>query len=263
MNSKYPALFPKDLYIRPFHFPLSLLQWSSGNPIIGLGTPLTAPQVKTDVSNNFRHNHYAEYTTSMQYNYKLNMQHRVVYNTAMHIQYSNLSIQSPLTTKVEVRIFCDSLWSNICRSTSILVSKRAVQVEIKVEPTLFIDTTPSKYVYVLHGIDPISNFYNLQYGYTSNVHVSISSSSVNNDIVDRPDTPPIFPSVLSIRRSLIIKFGDAVDNIEDMLKKKCNIELTRILTVYHGKQDIFQLGVKKYICQSLLWYVIQYYEKTM
>ena len=38
--------FPVNIFVRAFHFPLSLLHWRAKNPTLGLSTPLSSDQAK-------------------------------------------------------------------------------------------------------------------------------------------------------------------------------------------------------------------------
>ena len=138
-----------------------------------------------------------------------------------------------MTIRGEARIFCDSLWSNVAMYRSVLGSKRVVPVAIKVKHTQSLDITPSKYVYGLQCMDPRSHRYTPQHNYTISYLKSISALCTN-DVVKRPGTSPIAPSMLSIHSSSIFKFINMGVNIEEMSKKKSTIELTRICYSAHS-----------------------------
>ena len=94
-------MVPKGLYIFPVHFLLSLSQWRSEHPHIGLGIHFVELNITTVVTI-FEHNRHKEYIKNILYYFKLHIKHRVIIIIVIKAILSNMFIQPPVTTKNEV-----------------------------------------------------------------------------------------------------------------------------------------------------------------
>ena len=94
--------FHKNVHLRPFHFPRSLMEWRRLNPKKGFLTSLSQQDVECITLNDGGRRMFQEYTNSVfHYNKGINIQ--------VNDKYKKMYVQAPLSSRKDVEDFIKSI----------------------------------------------------------------------------------------------------------------------------------------------------------
>ena len=91
----HPTEFKKNLFLRSFHFPRSLLHWQRQNPTVQFSTTLKTSETRLIELNDIGKSRFGDYTNSVfHYNKKLGYD--------VESKFKNEFVQAPMSSKKEV-----------------------------------------------------------------------------------------------------------------------------------------------------------------
>ena len=202
----YDYTTPKDIYLYPHHFPLSLLNWRKNHPKIQMSTLIDINQVKAISTNDLGNRQFMEYTNYMYYMLKKSGYDKHYIKKISSIDMMNRFHQSPMTTREILKYFIKEL-------------DRQSNVVSKLDTIKDTDLPSTK----IEMIETVSK--------KSTITIQIRSKS-----------PAIVPSVLNLHQRLIHKFKEDKGSRKQFYNRESVKEIAKLIHIFHRHKASFLLS---------------------
>ena len=235
---------PGRIDIYPHHFPLALLKWRQHHPKVRWNTPIQKNDAYQIANYDYGNKRFMEYTNSMYYMLSKSSYNKEDKSQMLLPEYKKLFHQSPMTTKNELVTFVNNL-----NRDSKVIAKLQTQFDIELTSEMRIkkesdlssgtDTTNNQQ----SGNESISSdSRNLSKEKSvpilSGLGIGLGLSSIQINMIQTV-TPPLIPSIATIREYLIKKYASLQRCSITFHKSKSVAEMARLLSVYHDSNSSF------------------------